>query len=145
MKFQVELHDGRTIGLDSSTQMNEAFTPMELFLTALAGCTAMDVHWIMDKQRLKVDKFEVSARGVRRDEDPRYYEKVELEYTIAGPNITKDAVERAIRLSQQKYCSAMAMLNNSVKVQTTYKITGTDGIEQKYVYIPPVLTHLHLS
>lgn len=130
------LHDGRTVKLDSSTQMNQAFTPMELFLTALAGCTAMDVQWIMDKQRQKVDKFEVSAKGTRRDEDPMYYEKVELEYTIAGPNIKKDAVERAIRLSQEKYCSVRAMLNHSVKVHTTYKITGDEGPEQKYVYTP---------
>jgi putative redox protein len=136
MKFNVELMDGRALKLDSSEQMGQAFAPMELFLAALAGCTAMDVQWIMDRQRQKVDKFEISARGIRREEDPRYYENVELEYTIAGPNIRREAVERAIRLSEEKYCSVRAMLNDSVKMRITYKIVSNAGPEQRYVYAP---------
>jgi len=134
MKFSVELHDGRTVKLDSSEQMDQSFTPMELFLAALAGCTAMDVQWIMERQRQKADKFEVRATGTRRDGDPKYYEEVDLEYTIAGPNIRKEAVERAIRLSQEEYCSVRAMLNDSVKVHITYKIASDGGPEQEYVY-----------
>jgi putative redox protein len=136
MKFNVELMDGRVVKLDSSEQMGHAFAPMELFLAALAGCTAMDVQWIMTRQRQKVDKFEISARGIRRAEDPRYFENVEFEYTIAGPNIRRDAVERAIRLSQEKYCSAIAMLNDQVKILITYRIFNNAGAEQKYVYAP---------
>jgi putative redox protein len=137
MKFQVALRDGRFVRLDSSEWMDQAFTPMELFLVALAGCTAMDVHWIMDKQRQQVDKFEVTARGTRRDEDPKYYERVDLGYTLVGPGIRKDAVEKAIRLSLEKYCSVRAMLKDSVKLQITYKIASNGNPEQKYEYSAP--------
>jgi putative redox protein len=124
MKFKVAMRDGRRIELNSDEDMGQAFTPMELFLVALAGCTAMDVQWIMEKQRQKVDRLEIEATGTRRDEDPRYYETIELKYTLAGPGIGKDAVERAIRLSQEKYCSVRAMLNEKVKVNTAYRIEG---------------------
>lgn len=99
---------------------------MELFLLSLAGCTAMDVQWIMDKQRQKVDKLEIEVQGTRREEDPRYYETIDIKYTVSGPNIRKDAVERAIRLSQEKYCSVWAMLKKDVKIRISYRIaTGT--------------------
>ncbi len=134
MKFNVKLPDGRGVELNSSEQMGQAFSPIELFLVALAGCTAMDVQWIMDRQRQKVDKLEISARGTRREDDPRYYETIDLEYTLSGPKIRKDAVERAIRLSQEKYCSVRAMLKESVKINITYKVTDGLGPEQEYTY-----------
>lgn len=122
LKFNVQLQDGRGIELNSPTEIGKSFAPMELFLVALAGCTAMDVQWIMEKERQKVRKLEVSARGIRRDEDPRYYETIDLEYVVAGANISKAAVERAIHLSQDKYCSIRAMLKETVKVNATYRI-----------------------
>jgi putative redox protein len=130
LKFNVRLQDEREIELNSAKEMGQAFSPMELFLIALAGCTAMDVQWIMDRQRQQVDRLEISARGVRRDEDPTYYETVELEYTLAGPNIRKDAVERAIRLSKEKYCSVMAMLKDDVKIDIKYRLLNGTEPEQ---------------
>lgn len=138
MKFDVKLPDGRRIALDSAEERGQAFGPMELFLVALAGCTAMDVQWIMDKERQKVDRLEITARGTRRDEDPRSYETIDMEYTLAGPDIRKDAVERAIRLSQEKYCSVRAMLKETVKVNITYRIANGTEPEQKYVYADPL-------
>lgn len=94
LNFDVEVAGGRRIELNSAEEMGRAFTPMELFLVALAGCTAMDVQWILKKQRQKVDRLEVSARGIRREEDPRYYEEINLEYLIGGQSVTKNGVER---------------------------------------------------
>jgi len=131
LKFDGEMADGRRISLNSAEEMGQAFTPMELFLFALAGCTAMDVQWIMDRQRQQVDKLEVSARGERRDEDPRYYESVDLEYLLAGPALRKEAVERAIRLSLDKYCSVKAMLGESIKVNSTYRIENAIDAQQQ--------------
>lgn len=122
LRFDGKMADGRRIGLNSAEEMGQAFTPMELFLFALAGCTAMDVQWIMERQRQQVDKLEVSAKGNGRDEDPRYYESVDLEYVLSGPGIRKEAVERAIRLSSEKYCSVKAMLKETIKVNTAYRI-----------------------
>ena len=134
LNFNVEVAGGRRIQLNSAEDMGDAFTPMELFLVALAGCTAMDVQWILEKQRQKVEGLEVSVRGVRREEDPTYYEKIYLEYSVRGESIRKDAVERAIRLSQEKYCSVKAMIKETVKTRITYTITNGKGTEQKFVY-----------
>jgi len=131
LKFEGEMEGGRRISLNSTEEMGQAFTPMELFLIALAGCTAMDVQWIMDRQRQKVDKLEVYTKGIRRDEDPSYYESVDLEYVLQGPSIRKEAVERAIRLSMDKYCSVKAMLKENVKVNTAYRIEGPTEPQRK--------------
>jgi putative redox protein len=136
LRFNAEVADGRAVEINSAEDMGHAFAPMELFLFALAGCTAMDVVWILERQRQKVDNFEISARGIRRKEDPKYYEIADLEYKIEGKGIRKDAVERAIRLSQQKYCSVQAMINDNVNVRITYKIRDGEGQEQTFRYAP---------
>jgi putative redox protein len=134
LKFSAELQDDRKIELNSAKDMGPAFTPMELFLVSVAGCTAMDVQWIMDKQRQKVDSFEISISGTRREEDPKYYETIDLEYTFHGYELRKDAVDRAIRLSQEEYCSVRAMLKDVVKLNITYTIANGPDPAQKYTY-----------
>lgn len=136
MKFEVET-DGRKMSLDSSKMMGQAFTPMELFLVALAGCTAMDVEWIMGRQRQKVDKFNVTITGHRREEEPKVYDNIEIRYSLAGPDLRKDAVERAIRLSQEKYCSVRAMVKDSVKLTIAYEIKTGSQPEALYSYEQP--------
>lgn len=93
----------------------------------------MDVQWILDRQRQKVDRFDIDVHGKRRDDDPRYYESIDLEYIFAGDGIRKDAVERAIRLSQEKYCSVRAMVNDKVKFNITYRIENQNDSE-KFVF-----------
>lgn len=137
LKFNAQATEGHAIELNSAEEMGRAFRPMELFLVSLAGCTAMDVIWILERQRQKIERFEISARGVRRNEDPMYYETIHLEYRLAGKNIKKSAVERAIRLSQEKYCSVRAMIKDSVKVNITYRIANGREKEQKFVYTTP--------
>jgi len=132
LKFQARIGD-RTLQLDSAEKIIGAFTPMEIFLLALGGCTAMDVRWIMDKQRQKVDRFEIEVHGKRREDDPRYYESIDLEYIFAGEGIRQNAVERAIRLSQEKYCSVRAMINDKVRFNITYKIENQNHSE-KFVF-----------
>ena len=137
LKFNAEIAPGRSMELNSAKEMGRAFTPMELFLISVAGCTAMDVQWIMDRERQEVDRFEISIKGRRREEDPQYYETIDLEYIIGGRGLTKNAVERAIRLSQEKYCSVRAMLKSNVNLNTSYTIVGQDGAEQRFTYTPP--------
>jgi putative redox protein len=134
MSFSVKVGEGREVELNSGQEMGGAFAPIELFLVAVAGCTALDVQWIMSKQRQKVDKFEISIKGRRREEDPRYFEEIQLNYTIGGSNIRKGAVERAIRLSQEKYCSVRAMLNDKVGFSVSYTILNGNDAPQTYAY-----------
>ena len=133
LKFDAQVKE-RKIQLNSAEQMDSAFTPMELFLLSLAGCTAMDVEWILERQRQKIREFKISANGKRRDEDPRSYELIDLEYSLKGESIRRDAVERAIRLSLEKYCSVKAMTN--VKLNITYRIVEDNKPEEKYQYEP---------
>jgi len=138
LKFSAEVGDGRRIELNSAEQMGEAFTPMELFLVSLAGCTAMDIQWIMSRQRQKLDRLEISVQGTRREEDPRYFERIDLEYLVGGQNIKKNAVERAIRLSAEKYCSVRAMLKDTVKLNITYTIQNGTEAAQRFTYATAV-------
>jgi len=137
MKFNAEA-GGRKIELNSADDMGRTFTPMELFLVALGGCTAMDFQWILSKQRQHVDRLEISVRGKRRDEDPRYYERIDLNYAVVGQNVRKEAVERAIRLSQEKYCSVRAMLKDFIKLNISYTISNGDGGPKKFIYEAPM-------
>jgi putative redox protein len=114
--------------------MGYAFTPIELFLVSLAGCTAMDVQYILERQRQKIEYFKVTANGKRRDEDPRSYESIDLEYVVKGEKVRKDTVERAIRLSQEKYCSVRAMVKDSVKLNITYRISDGKKPEERFEY-----------
>jgi putative redox protein len=135
LKFSVEVGDGRRIDLDSTEQMGQAFAPMELFLVSLAGCTAMDIQWIMGRQRQKLDRLEISAQGIRRKEDPAYFERIDMEYLLGGQNIKKNAVERAIRLSMEKYCSVRAMIKDIVELNVTYVIQNGKEAAQRFAYV----------
>ena len=94
----------------------------------------MDVQWVMDRQRQKIDKFEMGISGARRQEGSRYYESIDMKYSFVGPSIRKDAVERAIRLSQEKYCSVRAMVKDLVKLNITYSISDGAQAGTAYAY-----------
>jgi len=104
---------GFTLPLDADPSVgggNDGFRPTELLLVALAGCTAMDVVSILSKKRQTVTRFEVKAHGERAPQDPKRFTSFLVEYVIQGDGIDPDAVERAVELSEQKYCSVMATL-----------------------------------
>jgi putative redox protein len=134
LKFSAEAGEDRQIELNSADEMGQAYTPMELFLLSLAGCTAMDVQWIMSRERQEVKTFEISVSGKRRDEDPTYFETIDLDYIIGGENIRKSAIERAIRLSQEKYCPVRAMLKDNVKFNIHYTVINGKNAPQKFNY-----------
>jgi putative redox protein len=82
----------------------------------------MDVISILKKKRQEVTGFQVQAHGLRADDHPRIYTDITLEYIVRGHNIDSKAVERAIELSETKYCSVNGMLGQVAKVKTTYRI-----------------------
>jgi len=99
--------------------------PMELLLVSVAGCTGMDVvHILRNKKRLPVRDVKVTVRGRRREEYPQIYVEVHLHYQIVAdePISTKD-VEQAINLSQDKYCSASAILKAVADLTYDYSLT----------------------
>jgi putative redox protein len=102
-----------------------AIRPKELLLLALGGCTGSDVASIMQKKRVKLDKFEMNIEAEMTDEHPKVYSKINLEYVFYGKNIDPKAAERAIELSLTKYCGVTAMLEKAIKIEHSYKIVDT--------------------
>jgi len=96
--------------------------PMELFLMGLGGCTSMDVISILRKKRVNLTNYECHLEVERSEEHPKVFTKVKINFIIWGKDIPRVAVERAIELSETKYCSATAMLKKSVDIETSYEI-----------------------
>lgn len=99
-----------------------ANTPMELVLIALCGCTASDVVGILKKKREPFTSLEVSAEGERAQGYPAVYTEIRVKYRVGG-KVSANAMEDAVRLSKEKYCSVSAMLEK----------TATINVEIEYV------------
>lgn len=113
MAFTGTAEDGFLIPLDAVKAVGGhgmGFRPLQLFAIGLAGCTAMDVISILKKKRQEVTEFEVSTAIERAAEHPKVFTKIVLEYRLKGKNLDRDAVERAVELSETKYCPAQTML-----------------------------------
>jgi putative redox protein len=97
--------------------------PLEMFLQALAACTAMDVVSVLQKKRQPFTGLEMEvAAHQREDEFPKIYTEIELVYVVTGVGVSPDAVARAIELSSDKYCSVKGMLGPQVHVSTSFRI-----------------------
>lgn len=101
---------------------NAGIRPKELILLSLAGCTGSDVASILSKKRVKLDGFEMNINADVADEHPQVFTKINLEYVFYGKNLPVKEIERAIELSQTKYCSVTAMLQKSVTIEHSYRI-----------------------
>lgn len=104
-------------------------SPMELLLAGLAGCTGEDVVSILLKKRQPVESMRIVVRGKRADTFPKVYNEIEVLYMIWGNNVNHEAVEQAIKLSKEKYCSASAMLSGVAEIRSSYKIL-VPGMEE---------------
>jgi putative redox protein len=101
------------------------FGPMQLLLAAFGGCTGIDVVETMRKQRQKLVDLEIMVSGHRVAEAPRVYDRINVEYRVKGKDLREKAVQRAISLSQDKYCSVAATLKAKAKVTHNYVIQQT--------------------
>lgn len=91
-------------------------TPLELLLQAVAGCSGMDVVMILNKMRRTIIDLHISIDADRRDEYPRIFTAIRLHYQLTSPDATKTELEKAVSLSQEKYCSVMGMLRPTVMI-----------------------------
>ncbi|GAB2798944.1 OsmC family protein [Rhabdobacter roseus] len=109
---------------------NLGVRPMELLLMGLASCSAIDVVLILKKQRQEITDFRITAEGERVKEDNtdrKPYRNIHLHFKLAGYNLDKTKIERAIKLSMEKYCSATAQLEGSAAI--THELTLEEAIE----------------
>jgi putative redox protein len=121
LRFDGVAGSGHTVRLDGHGNVT-GFSPMELVLVSLACCTGMDVIDILHKKRQEVAGLAVNARGTQGEEHPKVYTSIELEFVVRGHAIDPQAVDRAIILSQNKYCPVSAMLGGPAVVHCTYRI-----------------------
>jgi putative redox protein len=117
MTFDSAREGGRAIRMDGTSEDGQS--PVDILLSALAGCAAMDVVEILKKQRTPVESLEVEVIGERVDAVPRRFKHITLNFHIAGAGIDQAQAERAISLSINKYCSVGASLSSDIKVEWT--------------------------
>lgn len=125
MRFVAIPESGHAVVMDSSEDkggLDSGPRPMELLLISLAGCTGMDVIYILKKMRVQVQGFELKIDAERKQEHPRYYSKVHVKYVFYGKDIPEDKVKQAIELSQHKYCSVSATMRAVGELTYSFEI-----------------------
>jgi putative redox protein len=128
VSFVAETSSGHAVVVDGAPEAggrNVGMRPMELMLAGVAACTAFDVVWILKRARQPVADCVVEADAERAAEEPKVFTRIHLRYAVAGRGLDPKQVERAVKLSKDKYCSATIMLARSVEI--TYELRIVDG------------------
>lgn len=125
MAFAARTGSGHLAVMDGAPEgggNNLAPRPMELVLAGTGGCTAYDVVLILRKGRQDVSGCEVSLKAERAESDPKVFTGIHFHFTIKGKGLKAEAVERAIKLSAEKYCSASIMLGKTAVITHDWEI-----------------------
>ncbi|MBI5353640.1 MAG: OsmC family protein [Chloroflexi bacterium] len=102
--------------------------PSELLLLAVASCSAVDVVEILAKKRMPLNFLEISSSGEQDQDPPWTFRKIRLHYKISGKNLTEKAVEQAIQLSEEKYCSVAATIRATAEIITDFEIVEESSL-----------------
>ena len=119
---------GHLIAMDADSPEGEdtAHSPKEALLSALAGCTSMDVVSILRKKRQDATSYEIAVSGEVVDEHPRVFRTITVEHRVGG-RVEPEALRRSIELSATRYCPVNAMLSASVTIEHRYRLVGAEG------------------
>lgn len=113
--------------VDYDAEFQWGCSPTETLLMSVAGCLAIDVVSFLQKMRAVVTRFKIDYSGERNLTPPQYYKSMELLIHVSGENITPKKLDRAISLSQEKYCSVYHSLRKDIKVTVKYIINEETG------------------
>jgi putative redox protein len=130
MGFVAETGSGHTVMMDGAPDaakpenggLNLAPRPLELLLAGTGGCTAYDVVLILKRGRHAVQGCTVKLTAERAEVDPKVFTKINMHFTVSGKGLPAAAVERAIAMSHEKYCSASIMLAKSAEITTSFEL-----------------------
>lgn len=130
MGFVAETGSGHIVNMDGAPDertptnggQNLAARPMELLLAGMGGCTAYDVVLILKRGRHTVRGCTVEIQAERAEVEPKVFTKINLHFTVTGQGLPAAAVERAIALSHEKYCSASIMLGKTAEITTSFTV-----------------------
>lgn len=130
MGFVAETGSGHVLAMDGAPDeskpenggQNQAPRPMELLLAGAGGCTAYDVVLILKRGRHDVKGCTVKVQAERAQTDPKVFTTIHMQFTVTGKALPASAVERAIAMSHEKYCSASIMLGKTAEITTGFEI-----------------------
>ncbi len=120
MLFESKAPEG-SVMIDAGEEVGgqgKGLRPKAMMLTALAGCTAMDVASLLKKMRAEVDDFKIEAEANLTDEHPKFYDKVHVTYRFYGSDFKKNKIEKTVNLSVDRYCGVMEMFRQFSEVTT---------------------------
>jgi putative redox protein len=140
LQFVGETDSGKSLVFDAKEESGgrgSSFTPMELIPLALAGCTAMDVASILRKMQAKLTGLEVWVEYERTEEHPKIIKTAILIYRIYGDHINAKDIEKAIKLSEDKYCSVRAIMIPTAQISSRYEIIQVNTGEVSSNRNPP--------
>lgn len=124
LEFNAEVNGHKLImdaGLDAGGN-DKGPRPKPLLLAALGGCTGMDVVSILKKMQVSVESFKMYISGNARDEHPKYYDSIHVIYELKGKNLPLDKIQKAIALSEEKYCGVGALYRKAIPVTSEIKL-----------------------
>lgn len=125
MTFMAETGTGHLVAMDGAPDAggrNLAPRPMELVLAGTGGCSAFDVVLILKRGRQAVSGCEVRLQAERAETDPKVFTRIHMHFRVTGKDLKPEAVERAVRLSAEKYCSASIMLGKTAEMTHDFEI-----------------------
>jgi putative redox protein len=124
MRFEGMSRSGRTVELDCARGGETAagYTPLELLLASLAGCSGQVVVGLLKRMGQEVAGFRVVARGVKKDIHPAVFTSIALEFEFSGGRLEPASVEKALALSEERYCPVWAMLKASVPIKAEFRL-----------------------
>lgn len=125
--FEGKTESGHLVIMDSlvkSYGQSKGPSPMEIVALALGGCTGMDIVNILKKRKVELRDFQISITSERKEEEPRVFSKIEVEYLIGGEGVKEEDVALAVNLSKDKYCSVGKMLDKTAEIRYKWKIVA---------------------
>lgn len=131
VSFVGESETGHAVVLDGAPEnggRNIGMRPMEMLLIGMGGCTSFDVVAILKKARQPIIDCVAQIDATRADEIPKVFTKIHVHFVITGNNLNEAQVERAVKLSAEKYCSASIMLSKSVEITHSFEVKALEII-----------------
>ncbi|MGS0923369.1 OsmC family protein [Neisseria gonorrhoeae] len=127
MCFVGTAEGGHSVVMEGSAAEGAASaSPLEMLLLGVAGCSSIDVVMIAEKQRQKVTDCRATVTAKRADDAPRVFTEIHIHFKVIGHDLKESAIERAVQMSAEKYCSASIMLGKAAKITHSFEIAGAE-------------------
>jgi putative redox protein len=120
--YESSSENGNTVMIDMrKMEERQNQSPTELLLSALSGCSAVDIVIMLKKRKKKLTDFVIETEGTRREETPRFFTKIHCHYAVTSPDVTEDELYKVAQLSLEKYCSVASSLKSKITFSVAVK------------------------